>query len=255
MSRNLLLLFLLSVCALPVVAAPAAEPVPDGAVTLDPNVAGRPSAFVVDVDPREGGGSSQETPSSIVIGFQRGFAYDGRAVAGRCSARRAENGTCPRSSRIGGGTADGTFNAGALGSGNFTASIELFLARPQRSGDVADVIVEVKEPQSGRRGSGRGRLVRVRSGPFGYELRFDLSGAPSPPAGVTVEITRVRLRVGARRRVTVTRRVRGRPVTRTRRYTLIRNPRTCTGEWLIRLTAVYADREEARDATPPCSPR
>lgn len=252
MRRPLLPLLAAAAAAAPAVAV-AAEPIPDGVVRLEPNIAGARSDLVIDVEPSEGASSSSETPQSLSVLFQRGFRFDSRARAGRCSDQRAENGTCPASSRIGTGTADGTATT-LTGPVHFTAQIEVFLARPRVSGDLAGVVVEVREPQSGVRGSGHGRVIKLSSGQFGTEVRFDVSGgAGEPPAGVTsVEIDRVRLRVGARRTVRTTRQTSRGPRTVRRRYSLITNPRTCRGEWLIRVSARYPDRTVEGDATPPC---
>ena len=234
--------------------ASAAEPAPEGAVRLEPPTAGRGSALVVDVDPRGSAPSGGETPKSVSVLFQRGFRFEPRAVRGRCGDAQAQEGTCPENSRIGRGSAEGT--AGTLaGPVKFTASIDLFLARPRSGGDLADVIVEVKEPQSNMRGSARGSLRALSAGQFGSALSFDVSGEDAqPPAGVTsVEIERVQLRVGAKRSVTYKKKVRGKFVTRRRTLSLVTNPPKCNGTWLIRLSARYADREVQRDARPPCS--
>lgn len=244
----------LAATALATGTASAAEPLPDGIVELVPNLAGKPSKLTVDVDPRklQSGPAPEELPRSLSAFFQRGFRFDARAVKGRCSSRRAEEGTCPRSSRIGTGSAQGTATSTFTGTTRFTASIGLFLARPRTAGDLGDVIIEVNEPQSGLRGSARGRFIPLASGPFAGELRVDLSNTAQAPPGFTVEVERVQLRAGARRVIRVRRRVGGRMVTRKRRYRLITNPRTCRGEWLIRLRALYADRTVERDATPGC---
>ncbi len=217
--------------------AAAAPTAPKSALRLMPNIAGRGTTLKVDVDPRAAD-APDETARELAVSFQRGFGFDARAVKGRCSADQAEANTCPANSRIGSGTANGTYTLGAA-NGTFTATIDVFLADPLRASDAAGLVVSVREPQSGFDGSATGRVVRHRHGRFGYEERFDLSGTAEPPAGATIEVQRVRLRLGASRRG----------------HDLITNPSTCDGEYLVRLTARYANRPDfVRDARPDCRP-
>lgn len=276
MLRRSLLLPVLAVAAV-ATSASAAEPIPDGGVTLEPNVAGRPTALVVNVDPRTAESSSSELPESLAISFQRGFTFDARARPGRCSEQQAQDVACPDSSQIGNGEARGTAQTIA-GPVAFTAKIEVFLANPQNGGDIADVILELREPQSGRNISARGRFTPFATGDFAAELRFNVGQQGSLPPGVTsIEVERLQLRTGAKRTVTyrVTKTVRKRiagaqctvkrrrrprtftcTVTRRRTLSLITNPITCQGEYLIRLSARYSDgRTVERDATPACTPR
>ncbi len=240
--------------AVGVASATAAERLPERSVTLDPDGAGRATSIVVDVDPRQVE-SPDSLPESLAIAFQRGFRFDARARPGRCSDEQARNVNCPDSSRIGRGEARGTATVGVTPV-PFTATIDLFLARAKNGGDIADVIIEVREPQSKTEISARGRFTPFESGQFAAELRFKVGQANDPPAGVTkVEVERLTLRAGAQRTVKVRRRVRGRTVTRRRRLSLITNPRVCRGEYLIRLSARYPDRTVERDAAPACTPR
>ena len=221
---------------------------------MDPNVAGRGTSIVVDVDPRQIE-SPDSLPKSLAVSFQRGFKFDARSRPGRCSDQQVRDVNCPESSRIGRGEARGNATVG-LTKVPFTATIDLFLARPQNTGDIADVIVEVREPQSNTEASARGRFTPFKSGQFAAELRFKVGQANEPPAGVTdIEVERLTLRTGAQRTVTVQRRVRGKTVTRKRRYSLLTNPRTCRGEYLIRLSARYPGNMVERDARPACTPR
>jgi len=277
--RRTLILPALAVAAL-ATSATAAEPIADGAVTLDPNVAGRPTALVVDVDPRTTGSSGNELPQSLAIAFQRGFTFDARAKLGRCTEQQAQDVACPDDSQIGSGEARGTAQT-VVGPMAFTATIEVFLANPRNGGDIADVILELREPQSNTSASARGRFTPFATGDFAGELRFNVGQqGSSMPAGVTsIEVERLKLRTEAKRTVmfkvkktvrkripgakcTVKSRRRGKPrtftctVTRTRTLSLITNPITCTGEYLIRLSARYSDgRNVERDATPACTPR
>ena len=215
--------------------AAAAPSAPSSALRLKPNVAGQGTTLKVDVD-QSAADAPDASARRVSIEFQRGFSFDSRAVARRCSPGEASQDACPASSRIGSGSADGDYTVGTT-SGTFTAAIDVYLAAPTHPGDVAGLVVSVHEPQSGFAASATGRVIRHRRGRFGYEDRFDLSGTQTPPPGVTITVNRVRLAVGAFRRG----------------HSLIANPRTCAGSYLVRLDATFAGRPDyVRDARPPC---
>jgi hypothetical protein len=238
---------------------------PPDAARMVPNVAGKGSKLVVDVEPPASGGS--ESPSAAVMAIARGFRFDRRARKRRCTEQQARDFDCTVESRIGRGSAE--IEARGLlvpdGRQTFTASIQIFLAAPFQRGDLAGIVFQASEPRTGTRRSSNGRLVRVAGGgPFGTELRLEgLPTPPSPPPGVTVELKRVEFRVGAgrtiRRRRTVRRRVRTRRgvrirrrrVTRRIRRHLIRNPRRCRGSWPyeLRLAFPSGDRTYAGELT------
>jgi hypothetical protein len=223
MRRRFLPLLLVAIALAIAGIAPAQTP--GLTITLDPNLAGRPSTLVIEAD-GQSGQSDGRVPKSAVLSVQRGFRLDPRARAARCSPQRAKDFNCPKASRIGGGeavvTASGAIVPG--GSQDFTAAIDLFLAPPARRNDLAAVVVYVHEPTTGTRGASTGRLVPRGSGPYGYELRFDRLGAgQSPPPGVTIKLKHLELRVGARRVVT---RAGRRTV-----HNLITNPAQCDGTW------------------------
>ena len=254
-------LLLISAVAAAFLVAPASAQAPGVTVTLSPNTAGRSSTLVLSAD----GQADQvngRIPRSAVISVQRGFRVDPRARAARCTSSQASSFSCPAASRIGTGqaivTASGAFVPG--GSQDFTASIELFLGAAAQRGDVAGVVVVVREPTTGQRGTGTGRIVRLASGPYGYELRFDRIPAQTPPPGVTIRLKRLDLRAGARRTVTVRRTVRrgGRRRTVRRRvtYSLITNPTSCDGSWNGHAAVGFTDGSSLEgDVTSPCTPR
>ena len=218
--------------------AGAAPSAPSGALRLVPNVAGHGTTLKVDVDP-SAANAPDANAREVQIEFQHGFRFDSHAVGRRCSPGQAAQDACPAASRIGSGTADGDYTVGAT-SGTFTATIDVYLAAPTHPGDVAGLVVSVHEPQSGFAASATGRVIRHRSGRFGYENRFELSDGQSPPPGVTITVDRVRLAVGATRR----------------EHSLITNPTTCTGSYLVRLDASFAGRPDyVRDAHPACRPQ
>jgi hypothetical protein len=234
------------------------QPAPEGTVQLTPNTAGKPSTLSFDLNPEEMG--TAETPQSVTLFIANGFKFDRRARAERCSDAQAQQVACPPKSRI--GTGQAIVNASGFlvpgGSQDFTASIEMFLAAPASPGDLAGVVVQVSEPTTGIRRSGRGRLTRVAEGPFGSALVFDeFPGAVQPPPGVTIDVKRVQLSVGARRRVRKVKKVRKKKKVvrkvRVRRYYLITNPPTCTGSWPFQVRVRFPSGEVVRDGAIGCS--
>jgi hypothetical protein len=235
MGRGCRFLILTALVGAVLLTAAAAAQAPDVRIDLQPNRAGRASTLLVAVE----GGPGQadgRTPSSVVLSIQRGFVIDPRARARRCTDRQAENFRCPERSRIGSGTAVVTASGAIVpgGSQDFTASLDVFLARPPRANDLAGVVVSFHEPTTGRRGTTTGRIVRRGRGAFGYELRFaGLDGGEAPPPGVSVELKRLDLRAGARRRQGGT------------TFNLIRNPDFCDGTWTGRGEVRFTDGSSA----------
>jgi hypothetical protein len=240
--------------------APAgpAQTAPEGTVQLVPNTAGKPSTLSLDMNPQEPGGT--ETPRSVSLFIARGFRFDSRARPTRCSDADAQRVACPSKSRIGTGQAMATASGFLVpgGSMDFTASIELFVAAAA-AGDVAGVVVQVSEPTTGIRQSARGRLVPVVEGPFGLELRFDqFPGTGQVPPGVTIDVKRIQMTVGAKRRVRKVKRIRrkGKVVkkkVRIRRYYLITNPPTCAASWPYQVRVGFPSSELVRDGTIACT--
>ena len=260
MTRRLLLA---AVAAAFPLAAPAPAQTPQPYVAVVPNVAGKASELRVDLRPDPAQSSQARNAQEIVLAVARGFRTDPRSRRARCSEAQAREFRCPEDSRIGYGQAEGTASGTLLPAGGqrFTASIDVFLAPPPRRGDVAGVVVQFREPQSGARGQARGRIVRVRSALFGSEVRFEELGGATPQfPGITVTVERIRVQVGARRTVRRTRTVRrgGRRVRVVRRvrYSLITNPPTCrAGGWPYEVRIRYPDRQDTRAGSLECSSR
>ncbi len=259
MHRYLTAGFALAILAACPAAATAQSP--SVSLGLDPNLVGRGSHLIADVRPA-GASSSAEQPRSIALAAVRGFRFDPRARGGRCTPTEANEQACPASAKIGAGSVQGRASGVLVpnGSQSFTASVEIFLARAFRGGDMAGVVLQVREPSSGAKSSIRGRVVRLPEGPYGLELRFeDFGSSASPFPGVTVTIDRIQLRAGASRVVRVRRTVRrgGRRVRVTRRvrYHLLRNPSTCSGSWAYRLSVSYTGRDESQTGFAPCRRR
>ena len=254
---------LIALVALGLPAAASAADAPQGAVRLSPDVAGRATELRVEI----GGevlaqNTSNEQPRALSLFGTRGLKVDPRAVSGRCTEAQADAFDCPASSRVGDGSAQGRAEGAIIPGGgfDFTARIDVFLTAPRQSGDVAGVVVLVSEPQSGQRFNARGRVVKVASGAFGTETRFEgLSGGGQLPPGVTVKLNRVELRIGAKRTVrktvTVRRHGKRRQVKKRRTYSFLTNPRTCTGSWPYRLRVEYSDRADDHDGNVACRTR
>jgi hypothetical protein len=202
-------------------------------------------------------------PDSISLGVQRGFAFDPRAVAVTCTGPALSSGACPPASRI--GTGQAVVHASGLINQDIPATLDIFLADPVQAGDVASAVVLVS-------GAGLSRAVRTRllapaTGPVGYELRLEGIAAAVPAVpGVTFGLQSLSLDLGARRKVTktTTKHVRvtrnGKRVTVRRKvkkrvtYDLLRNPKTCTGAWGVRLTVTVAGADRVRTIAVPCAP-
>lgn len=208
-----------------------------------PNVADAPSRVEIEASGQrfESGG---ELPRSVIVDLTRGIRYDKRAVPARCTDLQAEAFACPAGSRIGGGEATGTVTGPLVpgGSQPFRADIDLFLA-PARSGELAGLIVQVREQRSGLRGAARGSVRRISTRRFGSQVRFDFPARQPLPPGAALEVESLFVRVGRTRRVNGTRR------------TLLRNPRTCPGSWPYRIRVVFEDTTIARTGAVACRAR
>lgn len=155
-------------------------------------------------------------------------------------------------------------HASGLINQDIPATLDVFLADPVQPGDVASAVVLVSGAGVSR--AVRTRLLALTSGPIGYELRLEGIAAAVPAvAGVSFALRSLSLDLGARRKVTKTthKRVRvtrnGRRVTVRRKvrrhvtYDLLRNPKTCSGAWAVRLTVRVAGVDRVRDIGVPCA--
>jgi hypothetical protein len=240
-SRRSLSLALLATSALVPAVAVAFDRAPDGTAKAQPNRAGAATTLVLDA---QGGAAALrpgQAPSKVVLAFTRGYSFDGRAVAARCSDDQAKTDGCPARSRSGRGTVAYHVTGDPK---QHTAAIGEFLA-PRSHGALGDVQFVVHDHDFNMIISSRGRLVRVASGPYGAELRFQFP-APTLPSGVQLTIDRLTLRTGAHRTVTIHRR-HHRSVRRT--YNLVRNPPHCPSShrWPVELRATYGSETDGRD--------
>lgn len=230
-------------------------------------MAGKPSRLSV-LASGEAVSSGQETPKSFSLVIARGFKIDPRARAELCSADQARSFSCPQASKVATGSASGQVTVPPFPTFDFTATVEAFLTPKVQPGDIAGVVVQGREPRSGRQASIQGRLLPVSGdATFGTELRFDnfdFTQQAAPP-GASAKLTRFELSVGARRSVRkvriVKRRVRTRDGTKIRRrrkvsvkrYYLITNPPTCAGSWPYQVRVTFPSSQTVRDGSVPCS--
>ena len=240
----------------------------DAKVNLSPAVADKASRLSVTAS-GQATTNGEQAPNSISVSVARGFRVDPRAVSETCSDEQRKALNCPAASRVGTGSAEGSANF--IGQTfAFKAAIEAFLMHPIRSGDLAGLAVVVREQNTGRQGSGRGRIIDLgkAGGQYGVELRFEELGTQQLPIGASAKLDRFELSVGAdrtvRRKITVRKRVKTRRgkrirrkrVVRKRRHDLIRNPEACTGSWPYQVRATFPSApEQVRDGSVPCSRR
>lgn len=219
-----------------VLPATAAAQTPGLTVTLDPPKAKQGSTLKLVLDGAGLGDTGGRPPTSIRLLTQAGFAFDARAVKGRCTPGAT---SCRADAKIGSGSAQAAYSFIGL-TGTTTASAEAFLTEPQQAGDLAGVVVVADIPELGRKLSFNGRVLRAAApSEAGLELRFDglLSGA-GIPAGVSVTLQRLTIEAGAARTTTKTRTVRRRgkrvKVKVKTKRSLITNPKRCSGAWTAR---------------------
>jgi hypothetical protein len=220
------------VVSLLVAASALGDVLPHGSIRAVPARTGSASHLVVSAS------FDQPTTAELRaynVDFARGFAFDPRAAAGRCTVTEARRAACPASSNIGGGT--GQLSVGAHTP--LTVAIGFYIMRPQRAGDVAGIVLAAGEPKSGVTFALIGRLVRLTRGPYGLELRF-ADTAAELPAGLRVQLQRVHVNFGAQRTVTLLRHR-----TRNPTYHLLTNPSSCPRRgWPVLLTVSYSTGTE-----------
>ena len=166
------------------------------------------------------------------VDIARGFRFDPRAVAGRCTLAQARSSNCPANSRIGGGS-----GSVSVGGSSSTFALDFFLLPPQRHGDIAGLALAVHQQGSAVGFTLVGRLVRLAHGPYGLELRF-ANTANELPKGLTVQLNQVHAQIGARRK----------------RHSLLTTPATCRGKgWPFRLVVSYSTGTENYTGPARCS--
>jgi hypothetical protein len=250
-------------------------------IAFDPNNAALGTALVIAADGTalSSGGSPA---SSFAVALPRGTRVDAAARSVLCDRGQAARGTCPLESRIGFGrfvvAVDGYAPGGRT---ELTWSLDAYLGKPAQRGDVASVVLsatllgadsvaELLEPALGttvpRNATTIGRLVRRRSGAYGFDLRFP--GLPAQlqvAAPITATPARLELSLSAVRRVrqNFIRRYRirtpsGYEVRRIRDHRLVghellRTPRTCSGSWPYELTVGFPGGVQRSAGRLPCT--
>jgi hypothetical protein len=197
-------------------------------------VAGQATKIVLDV--KGDTAATNKVPHSIALKAARGIKVDPVAVAKLCTKAQADSNACPPESRIGGGNAaiEASGPGLPLGGGQYTATADLYLAKPQQHGDIAGVVARFS--YGGLSLSAIGRVFRLASGPFGVETLFNDLDKTGVPAGYSVKLKSVHLTYGAHR--TVKKKRKHKKPKKVTHY-LIRNPSTCPGTWPWQVTVTY----------------
>src|SRR5947209_17632688 len=238
--RRRLLTTVALVVALAAAAPATADHLPPRSIRLLPKSSGSPSTLAVNASFDQPPGAELQ---AYDVDIARGFRFDPRAVAGRCTPSQARASTCPASSRIGAGQGQVHVTGPGVPGSDFTLDIAFYVMRPQQHGDIAGLVLAGREPQSGLHFALLGRMIRLAHGRYGLELRFDHT-AGELPSGYTVQLQRVHVRIGARR------------VSHGVHYNLLVNPPSCSrGTWPFLLTVAYSSGTERYSAAGACTRR
>ena len=175
----------------------------------------------------------------LELDLPRGFAFDPRAAAA-CSLRQARVDACSSDSRVGTGAGRIRVQGRYLPRTTYHVTIAVYLTAAPRHGELAGMLFDVDEPQSQLSVSLLGDVTYSKSGPFGVRMRFSSRGLEHP---VEYELTlsKLQLDLGAHRAGATG-----------AAYTLLTNPRSCTGPgWPLLLTVTSgADTRSFRVASP-----
>ena len=251
-------------------------------LALDPSVARQGTALLVTADASVLSSKGQSA-ESVSFALARGVRVDSAARERLCARDRAARSACPASSRIGFGRFVVAVRGFGLGSGETELmwSIDAYLGTPLRRGDAASVVLTGRllgassvsallEPALGTRvpstSTTVGRLVRLASGKYGIELRFEkLPVELDVATPVTATPARLELALSAVRRVRqdFVRRVRVRtlsgyevrriPDHRLVGHHLLRTPQSCNGSWPLELRVSFPGRLKRTASPVECS--
>lgn len=273
MRPSRVILAALVVSAVAATPAAAQTPPPGPPLKFDRTVERSGSGFIMDLGPAELS-LREESFGSIVVALPQGMALDTNARKRLCSPEQARNAQCPRASLIGFGHLVVRFTGYLFPGGETHAVAQLYayLGRPTQTGDAAALVLRVKPlgvkairqavfdsfgvfaPQLNF--AWVGRIVRIPSGPYGVEFRIEgLPGGLALPAPLAARVVRVKLAIGAVRRLKRTFYRRFRTTTpsggtRVRKvkdhylfpHHLLRNPRVCSGgSWGWELRVAFPD--------------
>jgi hypothetical protein len=216
------------------VAAAGAEHFTPGSLRLTPNKTRSATTLVIDAAFAQQPGAQLEAYN---VDIARGFRFDPRAVARRCSVAQARSSTCPAASRIGSGSAEVSVSGQGASNGAATFGVDFYLVPPQRHGDLAGLVLAVGPKGSGGGFALIGRMVRLKRGPFGLELRFADAGKQLPQ-GFTVQLNHIQAHIGAQHRG----------------HHLLTTPSTCRPKgWPFRLVVAYSTGTETYSGPAACS--
>jgi hypothetical protein len=194
--------------------------------------AGQASKVVFDV---KSDATTTQLPRSIALKAARGLKVDPVAVAKECTKSEADSGGCPAASRIGGGNAVIEANGPGLPpNGEYTATADLYLARPQKKGDIAGVVARFT--YKGLSVHAIGRIFKIPTGPFGVQTGFGGLDQSLLPPGYSAKLKTVHLVYGAHR--TVKKKRKNKKPKKVTHY-LIRNPSACAGSWPWEIVVTY----------------
>ena len=212
-----------------VIAAPAAG---QATATATPDEAGKGTKLHLELDATQPPVAGR-LPSSTTLSAQAGYKFDGRAVAKRCTEAQAEEDRCPAKSRSGSAVITASF-----GGSQYVVPVALYLAKPQRAGDLAGVAVIATV--FGSPYAAMGRVVTTTTAPYGLSV---ILPTPVDLSSLSVTFERFVADIGATRKVTKGSRKKGNR--RKVRYHLLRNPKTCTAPWASRADFTFPDGSSA----------
>jgi hypothetical protein len=209
-------------------------------VTLNPNRPSANSALRVSAQGPFKQPAGKGRVTSLRLEVQKGFSSSAKAVKVLCSSSKASNGTCPSESKVGSGSAVVTGTVNGV-SGQDTITFQAFLAVPEKTGDIASIVLHGTDSVFHKSGQTRGRLLRTSSG--GLELIFTSITGSSAPRATKITLDRLSLHVRAVRRAT-----------NGHTYSLITNPSRCPGRWHGALVITYSNgTPTTRPLTTACS--
>ncbi len=195
-------------------------------VTLNPDRPSANSALTVSAQGPFKQPAGKGRVTSLRLEVQNGFSSSAKSVKVLCSSNQANSGTCPSESKVGSGTAVVTGTVNGV-SGQDTITFQAFLAVPERTGDIASIVLHGTDSVFHKSGQTRGRLLRTGSG--GLELIFTSITGSSAPKATKVTLDRLSLHVRAVRKATSG-----------HTYSLITNPSACSGSWRGALIVTYS---------------
>ncbi len=238
-------LIVLSLAGLVFAGTAAAASGPNISISLHPDKVKKNSTLSVDAN---GFPAENSLPTSLALQVQKGFRTSTKAVKQLCNPSAS---SCPAASKIGTVIVQAT---GSLAGASVTHSIDftIYLGKPERSGDIASVIVSGRDTLLNQTLSGSGRLFKDSTG--GLELLFDkFPSIQGLPPGTQITLDSLSLTAGAKRTVKKTTRVHHKKVTVKTTYSLVTNPSRCRGHWSATATVIFPGSALSQALNIPCT--